>query len=78
MQIELTCGYWVEGKNSFKDVREVSCGYFVWSGQSYKLVWFITGLVVNSKRRNKIFSLMPGEVLLASLDDFGKFELYFL
>lgn len=36
-----------------------------------KLAGFITGSVVNSKAGKKFFSLMPGEVLLASLDAFG-------
>jgi len=37
-----------------------------------KLTGYITGSVVNSKAGQKFFSLLPGEVLLASLDAFGK------
>jgi spartin len=37
-----------------------------------KLAGFITGPVVNSKAGKKFFSLLPGEVLLASLDAFGR------
>lgn len=37
-----------------------------------KLAGLITGSVVNSKAGKKFFSLMPGEVLLASLDAFGR------
>jgi hypothetical protein len=37
-----------------------------------KLAWFITELVVNSKAGKKFSSLLPREVLLTSLDAFGK------
>lgn len=34
---------------------------------------FFTGSLVNSKAGQKFFSLLPGEVVLASLDGFSKF-----
>ncbi|CAM0872223.1 unnamed protein product [Alopecurus aequalis] len=37
-----------------------------------KVSGFVTGAVVNSKPARKFFKLMPGEVILASLDGFGK------
>ncbi|VAH88678.1 unnamed protein product [Triticum turgidum subsp. durum] len=37
-----------------------------------KVSGFVTSTVVNSKPAQKFFKLMPGEVILASLDGFGK------
>ncbi|KAM3314554.1 hypothetical protein ACQJBY_033402 [Aegilops geniculata] len=37
-----------------------------------KVSGFVTSAVVNSKPAQKFFKLMPGEVILASLDGFGK------
>uniref|UniRef100_A0ACD5XN31 Uncharacterized protein n=1 Tax=Avena sativa TaxID=4498 RepID=A0ACD5XN31_AVESA len=37
-----------------------------------KVSGFVTSTVVNSKPARKFFKLMPGEVILASLDGFGK------
>ncbi|CAN6290068.1 unnamed protein product [Urochloa humidicola] len=37
-----------------------------------KVTGFVTSTVINSKPAQKFFKLMPGEVILASLDGFGK------
>ena len=37
-----------------------------------KVSGFVTSTVVNSKPARKFFKLMPGEVILASLEGFGK------
>lgn len=37
-----------------------------------KTVGFFSGAVINSMIGKKIFQLMPGEVVLVSLDAFGK------
>jgi spartin len=37
-----------------------------------KVTGFVTGTVISSKPAQKFFKLMPGEVILASLDGFGK------
>jgi len=37
-----------------------------------KVTGFVTSTVMNSKPAQKFFKLMPGEVILASLDGFGK------
>lgn len=36
-----------------------------------KVTGFVTSTVLNSKPAQKFFKLMPGEVILASLDGFG-------
>lgn len=36
-----------------------------------KVSGFVTSTVLNSKPAQKFFKLMPGEVILASLDGFG-------
>lgn len=36
-----------------------------------KVTGFVTSTVMNSKPAQKFFKLMPGEVILASLDGFG-------
>jgi len=43
-----------------------------------KVTGFVTSTVLNSKPAQKFFKLMPGEVILASLDGFGMSALHFL
>lgn len=38
-----------------------------------KVSGFFTSAIVNSKVGKKFFSLLPGEIVLASLDGFSKF-----
>lgn len=40
-----------------------------------KVSGFFTSSIVNSKAGKKFFSLLPGEIVLASLDGFSKFVL---
>lgn len=40
-----------------------------------KVSGYITGSVANSKTGKKILSLLPGEIVLASLDGFGMSDL---
>lgn len=42
-----------------------------------KVSGFFTSSVVNSKAGKKFFSLLPGEVVLASLDGFSKSVRYY-
>lgn len=42
-----------------------------------KVSGFFTSSIVNSKLGKKFFSLLPGEVILASLDGFSKINLHF-
>jgi hypothetical protein len=42
-----------------------------------KVTGFVTSTVLNSKPAQKFFKLMPGEVILASLDGFGMSDLHF-
>jgi len=42
-----------------------------------KVTGFVTSTVMNSKPAQKFFKLMPGEVILASLDGFGMSALTF-
>lgn len=43
-----------------------------------KVSGFFAGSVVNSKAGKKFFSLLPGEIVLASLDGFGTCFNFFL
>lgn len=43
-----------------------------------KVSGYFTGSIVNSKAGKKFFSLLPGEVVLASLDGFGRSFLLFI
>lgn len=42
-----------------------------------KVSGFITGSVANSKAGKKLFGLLPGEIVLASLDGFSKYITWF-
>lgn len=42
-----------------------------------KVSGFITGSIVNSRAGKKFFSLLPGEIVLASLDGFSKSSIFF-
>ena len=39
-----------------------------------KVAGFVTSSVVNSKPGKKFFNLLPGEIVLASLDGFGAYS----
>lgn len=41
-----------------------------------KVSGFVTGSIANSKPGKKFFSLLPGEIVLASLDGFSKFSFF--
>jgi spartin len=41
-----------------------------------KVTGYFTSSLANSKAGKKFFSLLPGEIVLASLDGFGMFSLF--
>ena len=59
-------------KNLTKKTEKMASG--VLSGV-VKVSGFFTSSIVNSKVGKKFFSLLPGEIVLASLDGFSKFFL---
>ena len=62
-------------KNLTKKTEKMASG--VLSGV-VKVSGFFTSSIVNSKVGKKFFSLLPGEIVLASLDGFSKFISYSL
>lgn len=70
------CGVFNRVKKLTKMSEKMAVG--VLSGV-VKVSGFVTGSVVNSKAGKKFFSLLPGEIILASLDGFSKlFHLFHL
>ncbi|KAJ9550430.1 hypothetical protein OSB04_014475 [Centaurea solstitialis] len=59
----------LEGEEIDQNVRERSNRAPLWSGEG---IGFFTGSIVNSKPGKKFFKLLPGEIVLASLDGFNK------